>query len=99
MHHTYIAAPAESQAIKPPARRSAGHVFGHEDIRWRDHQLRLLTGRLLATVVLDNRYAGMYRVRLPDGRVTDIVNLSRAKDAAIALALANLNRATDRVAA
>jgi hypothetical protein len=45
----------------------------------------------------DARYAGMYRVRLPDGRITDIVNLTRAKDAAIALALAGLN-ATYRVA-
>jgi len=40
----------------------------------------------------------MYRVRLPDGRLTDIVNLTRAKDAAVSLALASLN-AIDRVAA
>jgi len=33
----------------------------------------------------------MYRVRLPDGHLTDMVNLSRAKDAAACLALANLN--------
>jgi hypothetical protein len=34
----------------------------------------------------------MWRVRLPDGHVTDMVNLSRAKDAAASLALAALNR-------
>ena len=29
---------------------------------------------------------GMYRVRLPDGELSDMVNLTRAKDAALALA-------------
>ncbi len=31
----------------------------------------------------DARYAGMWRVHHPDGRVSDMVNLSRAKDAAV----------------
>jgi hypothetical protein len=34
----------------------------------------------------------MYRVQMPDGTLTDIVNLSRAKDAAIHFALGVLNR-------
>jgi hypothetical protein len=33
-------------------------------------------------VVPDERYPGMYRVRLPDGSLSDMVNLARAKDAA-----------------
>src|SRR2546429_6231109 len=36
-------------------------------------------------IVPDAKYAGMYRIRLPDGRLTDMVNLTRAKDAASAL--------------
>ena len=36
--------------------------------------------------------AGMWRVRLPDGYLTDMVNLSRAKDAAASLALGVLNQ-------
>jgi hypothetical protein len=68
-------------------------IFGCQDIRWGGHRLRLLTGRLLATVEPDAQWAGVYRVRFPDGRSTDIVNLSRAKDAAVSLALAELNAA------
>jgi len=34
----------------------------------------------------------MYRVRTQDGRLTDMVNLTWAKDAAIALACADLNK-------
>jgi hypothetical protein len=39
----------------------------------------------LATVDPDNRWPGMWRIAWPDGRITDMVNLSRAKDAAEAL--------------
>ena len=34
-----------------------------------------------AAVVPDDRWPGMWRVRTPDGRVSDMVNLTRAKDA------------------
>jgi hypothetical protein len=34
----------------------------------------------------------MWRVRLPDGRLSDMVNLTRAKDAAVALACKNLTK-------
>jgi hypothetical protein len=34
------------------------------------------------TVVPDKEWRGMYRVRKPDGRLTDMVNLTRARDAA-----------------
>jgi len=37
-------------------------------------------------VVPDQQWPGMYRVRMPGGRVTDMVNLTRARDAAQALA-------------
>ena len=73
--------------------RPAHRVYGCQDIRWDGHRLRLLTGRLIATVEPDARWAGMYRVRLPGGHLTDTVNLSRAKDAAVSLALSELNAA------
>jgi hypothetical protein len=38
------------------------------------------------TVLPDEEWSGMYRVRRPDGTLTDMVNLTRAKDAAIDLA-------------
>jgi hypothetical protein len=33
----------------------------------------------------------MWRVRYPDGRLADMVNLTRAKDAAVSIALSLLN--------
>jgi hypothetical protein len=43
-------------------------------------------------IVPDEKYpAVMWRVRLPDGRLTDMVNRTRAKDAAISIALSILN--------
>ena len=71
--------------------RGLGRIYGRGDLKWKDRELRLVTGRLLATVEPDTKWAGMYRVRLPDGHVTDMVNISRAKDAAISLALTDLN--------
>jgi hypothetical protein len=73
--------------------KKSHRIYGLQDIRWEGHRLRLLTGRLLATVEPDGHWAGMYRVRFRDGHLTDMVNLSRAKDAAIAFALTNLNNA------
>ncbi len=40
----------------------------------------------------DTEYPGMWRVRLPDGRCTDMVNLTRARDAATVLSIALIRR-------
>jgi len=61
------------------------------DLKWHGLQPKLWS-HLLATIEPDGNWAGMFRVRLSSGRVTDMVNLTRAKDAAISLALADLNR-------
>jgi hypothetical protein len=71
--------------------------YGRQDIRWDGHRLRLSTGRLLATIEPDRARAGMYRVRF-DGRLTDMVNLTRAKDAAVCLALSALNNSKQEAA-
>jgi len=42
-------------------------------------------------VVPDNKYPTMWRVRSPDGALSDMVNRTRAKDAAMALLVTNLN--------
>src|SRR5262245_10098515 len=62
-----------------------------EALKWDGPELRLKTGRLLATVVPDEKYQGMFRVRTKDGQLSDMVNLSRAKDAARSLAMAAFN--------
>jgi hypothetical protein len=42
--------------------------------------------KALARLVPDKVYAGMWRVVRPDGRLSDMVNVTRAKDAAWGLA-------------
>ena len=50
--------------------------------------------RAVATIEPDSKWPGMWRVRC-GGAMSDMVNLSRAKDAAISIALSDLN-ALDR---
>ena len=42
--------------------------------------------KVLARVLPDARYHTMWRIHWPDGEVSDMVNLSRARDAATVLA-------------
>jgi hypothetical protein len=49
------------------------------------------SAKVLAEVIPDNEYAGMWRIRWPDGQLSDMVNLSRAKDAACVLAMRNID--------
>ena len=69
-------------------------MYDRQDLIWDGRQLRLFSsrGRVLASIEPDQTWPGMWRVRLPDGYLTDMVNLSRAKDAAASLALGVLNR-------
>ncbi|MGA8469268.1 MAG: hypothetical protein WB721_10500, partial [Pseudolabrys sp.] len=46
----------------------------------------------LLHVVKDKTYSNMWRIRSPDGSLSDMANLTRAKDAALHLALVILNR-------
>jgi hypothetical protein len=70
---------------------------GRDRLMWRhttDRRLLLCHGRgrnPLVTVEPDSKYTGMYRIRFPDGSLSDMVNLTRAKDAALAFALQALN--------
>lgn len=45
----------------------------------------------LAIVEPDAKYPFLYRIRYPDGHLSDMVNLTRAKDAACWFALRSLN--------
>jgi hypothetical protein len=57
----------------------------HRDAMWRGDRL-FFRGRLVANIVPDQQWPGMWRVQLPNGHLSDIVNCSRAKDAALTLA-------------
>jgi hypothetical protein len=72
-------------------------IFGRNDLKWDGDKLRLLSGRLLATVEPDQKWNGMWRVRLPGGYLSDMLNRTRARDAAISLALGVLNHPDEDV--
>jgi hypothetical protein len=69
-------------------------MYGRQDLTWDGRQLRLLSNRgvVLASIEPDLIWPRMWRVRLPDGYLTDMVNLSRGKDTAASLALGVLNQ-------
>jgi hypothetical protein len=74
-------APATTLASLAPA--ISGHL--RRDAVWQGQQLHFHR-RVIATVVPDRHWPEMWRVQLPGSHLSDMVNLTRAKDAAIALA-------------
>jgi hypothetical protein len=69
----------------------ATRTFSHLDLTWDGLRLRLGRGRVLATIEADQWWPRMFRVRVGSAPVSDMVNVSRARDAAVSLALASLN--------
>jgi hypothetical protein len=67
-------------------------VFARQELIWDGLRLRLGSkrGRILAAVERDANWPKMWRVRHGD-RVSDMANLTRAKDAAILIASSELN--------
>jgi hypothetical protein len=59
-------------------------------LTWVDDEL-LYGRRTLLRIERDSKYPEMWRVRLPDGNLTDMVNRTRAKDAAVSIAHRLLN--------
>jgi hypothetical protein len=57
----------------------------HRDAVWRGDRL-FFQGRLVANIIPDRQWPGMWRVLLPNGYLSDIVNQSRAKESALTLA-------------
>ena len=68
-------------------------VWTNRELGWRGNRLFPNGGGApLAEIVPKTQWKGMWRVRLPDGSLSDIVNITRARDAARTLALVALNR-------
>jgi hypothetical protein len=67
-------------------------LLGPNDLIWSYNKLcRYGSHRALIRIERDSKYPEMWRVVKPDGSLTDMVNLTRAKDAAMSLALRALN--------
>jgi hypothetical protein len=76
-----------SPPVPTPGRqaRPANRHDLRRDAVWRGNRL-FFRRKLVATIIQDEKYPSMWRVRLPNGHVSDMVNLIRAKDAVMALA-------------
>jgi hypothetical protein len=80
MHHPRNNAPAAS-----PGRPMSSILENYyRDAVWKGGRL-MVCGRLVATIIPDATWPKMWRVQLPNGHFTDMVNISRAKDAALTL--------------
>jgi hypothetical protein len=66
--------------------------YRQRDLAWRGNSLCVGgKGEPVVSIVPDRKYPQMWRVKYPDGRLTDMVNLSRARDAARGIAISILN--------
>src|SRR5215475_2001459 len=70
-----------------PTSQKPRAIVGLDRLKWRnaDGRLFLYHGNdpnPLVTIEPDSKYSGMYRIRFPDGGLSDMANLTRAKDAA-----------------
>jgi hypothetical protein len=67
-----------------------------KNMEW--HGDRLKVGNRLSgySVVPDQKYPQMWRVKCPDGRLSDMVNRTRAKDAAMAMFDRDLRQGSER---
>jgi len=80
----------------PPPSKKPKTIVGRDRLNWRHADKRLFlhhgnNPNPLVTIEPDSNYPGMYRLRFPEGGLSDMVNLTRAKDAAMTLALQALN--------
>jgi hypothetical protein len=72
-------------------------VVGRSDLHWKGNVL-YRNSSPVAEVIPDATYPAMWRVQLPGEPLTDMVNLSRAKEAAMSLVLHRLNPARRKAA-
>ena len=63
-------------------------MYGHQDLHWKDSRLYLGSCATGNSITPDIKYPSMWRVRYPGGSLSDIVNLTRARDGARCLATA-----------
>jgi hypothetical protein len=74
-------------AARAFGRYNSGHL--RQEGKWQGNEF-WFRGRCVTSIVRDDKYTQMRRVKLPDGSISDMVNLTRAKDAAISLVIKGL---------
>ena len=67
-------------------------IYSKDELQWRGNKLCLGKREwAIVSIAQDEKYPTMWRIRSPDGRLSDMVNLTRARDAARSVALSILN--------
>jgi hypothetical protein len=94
-----LAGPAGLFRLRPPdvdpvteQPAPTGHIYGRKDFTWSKHAdgwaLHAIGHRnAIVHVVPDGVWPGMWRIRHPGGQLSDMANLTWAKDGAIAVAM------------
>ncbi len=83
-----------SETRLPGRRATLKFKFGRSFYEWQrtpDRWLLMQSHRIAAVLLPDPHYPSMFRIKLPDGSISVMVNLTRAKDAALSLADAMLD--------
>jgi hypothetical protein len=65
-------------------------IYAKHELQWRGNKL-CLGKRVIVNIEQDEKYPTMWRIRWPSGRLSDMMNLTRARDAARSVALSILN--------
>jgi hypothetical protein len=71
-------------------------MLGYADFRWKGDKLILGTRNTGCKIIPDATWPMMFRVEYPPGTISDMTNLTRAKDAAISIVAHHLNRTTEK---
>lgn len=69
-------------------------IYASKELEWKGDRLVAQGGGRrspAAEIIQEARWPGMWRVKRPDGTLTDMVNRTRARDAAKVILLAALN--------
>ncbi len=67
-------------------------IYKAENLIWHGFKLRLRSSNRDLAIIRPDAATNLFRVHLAPDHITDLLNLVRAKDAAVGLALAILNR-------
>jgi hypothetical protein len=70
----------------PPASQNGSNVHAGRPASTAEKLLSVTRRHGAFTIVADAAWPGMYRVKCPDGTLTEMINLARAKDALAELA-------------
>ena len=60
-------------------------LINYQELRWKGDKLMYGSRNTGAKIIPDAQWPGMYRVEYPPGVISDMTNLTRARDAAISI--------------